>query len=1039
MKPLYLGRVLIQEFRSFAKLDVGMPAAPGVLIVHGSNGLGKSSLFDGLEWTLTDRIDHFREARKAPEKHYLRRWDAARDKQTEICLEFSGSSKISRSLTSGLDPKGVTNVAEFLRAPNWNKKIEHLNRYLLLTHFLGQSTVSRMTHRGAKERWEFLQEPAQSDRATAIVKALHGHGASTAARAFERRAAELGRQATELERLLQREELQWQEAQLEGAIDDGAARAEASVLHAVLVDIQVGLGRTPVPEPRLTLDTMIDTLVKLHDEAAHASLQRELALNRGRDLVSERQRMEVDLAAASAALDTTQRQAEAVLPLLEEARSRRAAQRQAVDAAVEHYRVEQTSLRALTHFLRALDTLTTLRGAINSARDLRDEAVALLGAAEAKVRKADRRRALAERLAARLTEAHADAVQLAARMELIAVAERTIRARDAAAAHLEQLAQGNANLETDIQSAHAAWQSAAVHAEGVATDLHATQRSVNELSAAVAAIAVHLPEQACECPVCETSFGTAQELRDRIGRAVERLAPAVATLEARLVAAKRERDDAEVRHTGLLSTATELESRREQAERTATVVHDNLTMLGDVEPLPERDLAVLREQVQAAIDRVAYRRRRTERWFRHPIVGGADGALAAWTQATRARTELVLVIETRRVNVARIEAELNEAESALVERASAAKLSVDASNDVIVAARAERAAREAEAERAVAVAREHVRSSDEALASIEASEAQIGARVAELAAQRAALISRVEQLEHDWRVLKLSKGPIAAEALQDSARDLPALHAALEAANLRVQRLRAGRVAWMRLDRHRATLEELRLALDAAPVTEREGLRRAGLERQSNLLRRSTAVLSAKAIAHSAGGEVTRRVEAFNQTFLAPMSELMNRINRTILSEPEIGVDLRIGTGKVEQHARAIPGGPSFMGRLDPQLVHSEGQMAALAVSMLCAASLTFPWSRWRALIMDDPLQHNDVVHAAAFADMLRNLILACGYQVFLSTHDMAQAEFLRRKFSAADIPCTMVHLLGRGRGGVEFQTSYSGPKVDVHQTMAQA
>lgn len=119
---------------------------------------------------------------------------------------------------------------------------------------------------------------------------------------------------------------------------------------------------------------------------------------------------------------------------------------------------------------------------------------------------------------------------------------------------------------------------------------------------------------------------------------------------------------------------------------------------------------------------------------------------------------------------------------------------------------------------------------------------------------------------------------------------------------------------------------------------------------------------------------------------------------------------------------------PNYVGSLDPLLNHSEGQMAALAVSMLCAASLSFPWSRWPALVMDDPLQHNDVVHASAFADLLGNLVRARGYQVFLSRHDVAQAEFLRRKFSAGGVPCTTVHMLGRGESDVDvairqFQT----------------
>jgi exonuclease SbcC len=147
----------------------------------------------------------------------------------------------------------------------------------------------------------------------------------------------------------------------------------------------------------------------------------------------------------------------------------------------------------------------------------------------------------------------------------------------------------------------------------------------------------------------------------------------------------------------------------------------------------------------------------------------------------------------------------------------------------------------------------------------------------------------------------------------------------------------------------------------------------------------------------------------------------MGKINRAILSEPHIGLDLKIVKRKIEQRAVKAAGLAEQVSKLDPQLVHSEGQMAALAVSMLCAANLTFQWSRWPALILDDPLQHNDVIHASAFADMLCNLVSAKGYQIFLSTHDLAQAEFLRRKFSASNVPCTMIHL--RGRGGSSLDT----------------
>ena len=154
----------------------------------------------------------------------------------------------------------------------------------------------------------------------------------------------------------------------------------------------------------------------------------------------------------------------------------------------------------------------------------------------------------------------------------------------------------------------------------------------------------------------------------------------------------------------------------------------------------------------------------------------------------------------------------------------------------------------------------------------------------------------------------------------------------------------------------------------------------------------------------------------------------MSRINQAILCDPRVGIDLHVKKRKIEQSAVKGNEVPKAVGEIDPMLVHSEGQMAALAVSMLCAASLTFPWSRWKALVLDDPLQHNDSIHAAAFADLMGNLISAEGYQILLSTHDVAQAEFLQRKFRSRRIPCTTLNLLGLGKGGVEWSIQASPP-----------
>ncbi len=219
-------------------------------------------------------------------------------------------------------------------------------------------------------------------------------------------------------------------------------------------------------------------------------------------------------------------------------------------------------------------------------------------------------------------------------------------------------------------------------------------------------------------------------------------------------------------------------------------------------------------------------------------------------------------------------------------------------------------------------------------------------------------------------------------------------------------------------------------------TVERDTLRSALLDRKSALLQRSQSTMRAKEIARQAKAEVEKQVEAFNKQFLAPLEALMSRINHTILSEPEAALGFEIGSRRIEQRAITGQNVPEFVRRLAPQLVHSEGQMAALAVSMLTAASLTFNWSRWPALIMDDPLQNSDVVHAAGFTDMLSNLVLSRGYQVLVSTHGAGQADFMRRKFRAAAIPCTTVHLVGRGARGVDSRITYEGfnPSLGVDE-----
>jgi len=88
--------------------------------------------------------------------------------------------------------------------------------------------------------------------------------------------------------------------------------------------------------------------------------------------------------------------------------------------------------------------------------------------------------------------------------------------------------------------------------------------------------------------------------------------------------------------------------------------------------------------------------------------------------------------------------------------------------------------------------------------------------------------------------------------------------------------------------------------------------------------------------------------------------------------------------------------------------VASEAQMTDLQLTFLLAMAQGHSWSPWRALLLDDPTQHHDIVHAAGVFDVLRDYIADHGFQVVIATHDALQARFFLRKLQNDGIPARL-------------------------------
>lgn len=103
---------------------------------------------------------------------------------------------------------------------------------------------------------------------------------------------------------------------------------------------------------------------------------------------------------------------------------------------------------------------------------------------------------------------------------------------------------------------------------------------------------------------------------------------------------------------------------------------------------------------------------------------------------------------------------------------------------------------------------------------------------------------------------------------------------------------------------------------------------------------------------------------------------------------------------------------------IDVSRIASEAQLTDLQLTFMLAMAKKHQWTPWKALLLDDPTQHHDLVHASAVFDVLRDYIIDMDFQIMMSTHDSTQANFFYRKLQNDGIEAK-IYRLNAMRNGV--------------------
>ena len=1013
MSDLYLRGVEFSNFRIYGdSYAFEFPDGPGITIITGGNGLGKTSFFDGVEWGLTNQVGRFSDFPSDGRRNTadpLTRIGAPK-KSHRVSLHFSDGSVIDRGADFDAEEK---KIIELLKRPEW-AEIGDLHGYLSITHFFGQASAQRFSLKKPTDQWEALKGPAGVDRVNALRQRISGPGVTRAfTRALEERTASLQNAQADLaswtdlvgerDRALQLassehavapreviEQAHRLSATIGAVIDRSAESAQVlgatpeGILEAVSSLLRTALDRSNAEAA--TLDDLVRSLTAFEGGRSEKSTLEALVQSTEERLINVRDELrfhETKLLEAGEAVRVS-------------------------DLEVSHIRNRLVVLGRIAIAVKQLNDAVERQALLDAQSSAAELAVADASAQLQKLReqqtaalavRADRR-TRADQLEQARKRAQISRV-LAALLEEIGRVSLLFAGRDQVALR---------NKRDELTEELATSSQRVIDATSALRQHDDRARSVVE---AVTAIAHRLRHDDTSCPVCATEFEPGELLRlvqRQIAEGPTSASGIASTLaEARLEVEALQRQIAAVERdlvecAALEATLTqhraresELRQQLVEAGGAADGSYDNRA----VETL-EADLKVIDEQLATSDTPQAISAR----------IGEVEAALKAET-LKRTSTQQLLSVASDEIQACR---------SFLLQHpdtwTQADGLIVDLP---AMHAASEQMARDAGEKFAAATSA--VAAAQASRDASQAAQARETGVVATANARLAGLTRELQEIRQRWIAAGLSgepeQGLLASQRASLTARDdrLNPVSAALE-------RLTAGYRKWLEDEQLRKLTEDVVGRMKSVQASsEAESLQK--LVQRVDQAQQSVelAKVTRKKV-EDYGVRMKDQARTYAGEVLVPLNATIKRFARALMTGSETAV-----TYKAEHHAARSELRPTIVqsdldGRtrnveMNPSLYFSEGQLSSLSVAALFAASTSFGWSRWRGLLLDDPLQHNDVIHASAFMDLLRQMVLSLGYQIVLSTHDSAEAEFLIRKCRSSGINYRVHELAPKGPNGL--------------------
>lgn len=1035
---VYLSKVHIQDFRAFGKSDISLHAGPSIVFLVGPNGLGKSSWFEAIEMALVGDVHRWQKPpiNEIPPTAQVRRGSVSKQWSIELTFQQRRDDQLQTVSRSGPSPIIGTPVDQVIHRvlaldPDvWALTKFNLLSFLHATHILSQSSQLRFFSKTPRERWdEILSQVSGFAR---MLRASHniGQGTKQQLTIIENKHQD---QASAAEKELRA----WRDLRM---LYDDAERRRATRLETIdpeharialeLVHITISL---PPSQPSAKNDAV----------AILSALRgiREVLLIRQSEIVARIKNCEelrgipVEMMQILTLYSEASRQVDATQGRFDVAETVRATiedERVGLALALTDAQKQGDSVRNILQGIAQLRAIRLEMTAATEAEREREAAMAVaiesLSNAEALLKTADeyrQRRATWEaqgdflrRRRIEIDDAILRLDQITAQMGELQAVEQKLQETSALRVTLQHERE-DISVRITVQEAKA---------RAAETTVQESLARNDAIKNAIAAIATYLHPDAVSCPVCSQEWRPPGTLLAKAKVAAAAFEPNLTSFENESRQAKAELDSLRLELDRVNGRIAESSASLKQLETDAMSHRTDIQHLLQFSLFHGHDQTTLRAHIHETAEQLASEEAAWTSAFESSIPSASEQdikIIGVREQLHQARE--YLVDATRKREQAREARAAVEAQAtALLTRIHELDSSVDGTEDDRVRYEQMRLSMD-----------QHVLNQSNQLSE---SELRLAAAVASVEAHRQELVkARTHITELDARSAALNSRwvqsglaePVTSDVLESAFAELLTQQQDLEQDLNVVERVAPALSHWLE-DQETAPIRERLIAQAQGDTPEafadHETMLADEVKRTRALLDRTRRV---RAMIETLSSRLGEDAAELRKNIGAALKEPLGRLLPTLVQDRAFH-KLHL---EIEGSSQRAEVGAALGENMEIRAEHflSEGQMAGVSLAVLLAMATTFRWSRWPALILDDPTQHNDLIHATNLIEVLRTLVLTEGFQVFMSTHDREFAEFIQKKFKNARIPGTLLRFrdVVDGKGVIPVPTSW-GETLDV-------